>query len=209
MKQLKVTGVILVCIFLAQSADQLRFAVDKTGRSIQVDAFLLEWNEEDSDTINQGVFSFIWDAVNTPEGLAGYIWYKHKDTCSLSSFKMYPQVSSMDRYMTMVMDTGVAEPGFYAIEKSIKEGITSVTAEWLIPWDSIPIDDEGQYSVGLTATSSCEDTLKPITLSGKHTIEQGESSNLTTRITLQVISIAVLLAIFLMLRARAKKLQKR
>lgn len=209
MKQLKVAGVILVCIFLAQSADQLRFAVDKTGRSIQVDAFLLEWNEEDSDTINQGVFSFIWDAVNTPEGLAGYIWYKHKDTCSLSSFKIYPRISSMDRYMTMVMDTAVAEPGFYAIEKSIKEGIPSVTAEWIIPWDSISIDDDGQYSVGLTATSSCEDTLKPITLFGKYTIEQGESGNMTTRIALQVISIAVLLAVFLMLRARAKKLQKR
>lgn len=209
MKQLKVTGVILVCIFLAQSADQLRFAVDKTGRSIQVDAFLLEWNEEDSDTINQGVFLFTWDAVNTPEGLAGYIWYKHKDTCSLSSFEIYPRISSMDRCMTMVMDTAVAESGFYAIEKSIKESITSVTAEWLIPWDSIPIDDDGQYRVDFIATSSCKDTLKPITLSGEHTIEQGESSNMTTRITLQVISIVVLLAVFLMLRARAKKLQKR
>ena len=115
----------------------------------------------------------------------------------------------MDRYMTMVMDTAVTGPEFYAIEKSIKEGITSVTAEWLIPWDSMSIDDDGQYSVGLTATNSCEDTLKPITLSGEHTIEQSESCNMTTRITLQVISIAVLLAVFLMLRARAKKLQKR
>ena len=209
MKQLKVVGIILVCIFISQSADQLQLAVDKTGRSIQVDAFLLEWNEEDSDTINQGLFSLIWDAVNTPEGLAGYFLYTYKDTCTLSSFIIYPQTSALDRYMTMVMDTTVPEPSFYAIEKSINEGDTSITAEWLIPWNKISIDSDGNYNVDFRATSSCKDTLKPITLSGKHTIEQGESGNMTTRITLQVISIVVLLAVFLILRAKAKKLQRR
>ena len=209
MKQIKVTGIILTCIFLAQSADQLQFMVEKNGRSIQVDAFLLEWHEQDADTLSQGDFSFIWDAVNTPEGLAGYIWYKHQDTCSLSSLKIYPRLSSMDRCMTIILDTAVAESPFYAIEKSIKEADASITAEWLIPWDSMSIDNNGQYCVGLVAASSCKDTLKPITLSGKYTGELRAGSKKTNRITLQLISIAVLLAVFLMLRARAKKLQKR
>ena len=209
MKQLKIIGIVLLIVFLSQSADLQRFSIDKTGRSIQVDAFLIEWSEEDSDTLDGGVFSFVWDAVNTPEGVAGYIWYILKDTCSLTVLRFYPQIHSKNKYMTIVMGAAASKPTFYAVEKSLKDDDTSVTAEWLIPWDSISIDSDGQYEITLAAFNSCDDAQKSVILSGKHHIEQSGSGKMTRRITFQVISIAVLLAIFLVLRSRARKLQKR
>lgn len=209
MKIVKVAGIIFLYLFLSQSADQQGFTVDRTGRAIQVDAFLLEWKEDDSKKFEQGAFSFTWDAVNTPQGLAGYIWYEYSDTCFITTVDFYTQTGNPDRYMKMIMDTAVSEPEFYALDKSARDSVTSITAEWLIPWDSIPISPDGLFEIKLTAYNSCKDTLKPFTLSGQYLIKKSGGKNYSLRIVMQVISIAVLLALFIMLKARAKRLNRR
>lgn len=209
MKTVKITVIILLCFFFSQSADQQRFTVDRTGRAIQVDAFLLEWKEDDSKKLEQGAFSFTWDAVNTPQGLAGYIWYEYSDTCLITAVNIYTQPGNPDRYMKMIMDTALFEPEFYALDKSARDSVTSITVEWLIPWDSIPISPDGRYEIKLTAYNSCKDTLKPFTLSGQYLIKKSGGKNYSLRIVIQVISIAILLALFIMLKARAKRLNRR
>ena len=209
MKTVKGTGIILFCFFLAQSASQQCLLVDRAGRAIQVDAFLLEWKEEDSKKFEQGAFVFTWDAINTPQGLAGYIWYEYSDTCFMSAVNFLVQTGNPDTHMKMILDTAMSGPEFYALDKSVKGSATSVTAEWLIPWDSISVNPEGRYEIDLAVYNSCNDTLKHVTLSGHHLIKKSSGKNYSRRIVMQVISIAILLALFIMLKSRAKKLQKR
>ena len=209
MKIVKITAIILLCLFLSQSADQQRFTVDRTGREIQVDAFLLEWKEDDSKKLEQGAFSFTWDAVNTPQGLAGYIWYEYGDACFITEVNFYTQTGYPDRYMKMTIDTAMSESAFYAIDKSIKDSVTSITTEWLIPWDSMSVTSDGQYEIKLAAYSSCKDTLNPVALSGQYLIKKRGGKNYSQRIVMQVISIGILLALFIMLKSRAGKLNRR
>ena len=209
MKTVQVTGIIFLCFFLSQSTEQQRLTVDRTGREIQVDAFLLEWKEEDSKKFEQGAFTFTWDAINTPQGLAGYIWYEYSDTCYITTVHFHTQTDFPDRHMKLIIDTAISEQAFYALDKSVKDSATSVTAEWLIPWDSMSVTAEGQYEIKLTAYSSCKDTIKPFTLSGQYLIKKRGGKNYSQRIVMQVISIAILLALFIMLKSRAKKLSRR
>ena len=209
MKSIKITGLLLLCFFLSQSAAQQNLTVDRIGREIQVDAFLLEWKEEDSKKLEQDAFIFTWDAINTPQGLAGYIWYEYTDTCYISTVHFNTQTDSPERYMKMIIDTAVSELEFYAFDKSVKDSVTSITTEWLIPWDSMPVTADGQYEIKLTAYTSCKDTLNPVTLTGQYLIKKRGRKNYSQRIVIQVISIAILLALFIMLKSRAKKLNRR
>lgn len=209
MKTIKITGIILLCFFFSHYADQQRLTVDRDGRDIRIDAFLLEWKEEDSKKIEQGVFSFTWDAINTPQGLAGYIWYEYSDTCFKTEINLHTQTDNSNRGMTIIMDTAISEPAFYAIDKEAKDSVNCITTEWLIPWDSMSISPEGQFEIKLTAFNSCKDTLKPVILSGQYLIKKGGRKNYSKRIVIQIISIAILLALFIMLKGRAKKLQRR
>lgn len=207
MKSLHVISIIFVCVYLCHAVTQQQFTINRDGQPIQVDAALIEWQEVEADTF-EGTFPFVWDAMNTPQGLAGYIIYTYKDSCSKISANMYPQMKSMNKFMTMNIDSTVSTLGFYAVEKSAKNGDTTVVTEWLIPWDSVSIDASGQYEIGLTGYTQCGDTLNPLILSGRHIIEEGDRV-ITRGIIWQFITIAILLAVFLILRSRAKRLYKR
>jgi hypothetical protein len=111
--------------------------------------------------------------------------------------------------MKMIIDTTASGPEFYAFDKSVKDSVTSITTEWLIPWDSMSVTADGQYEIKLTAYTSCKDTLNPVTLTGQYLIKKRGRKNYSQRIVIQVISIAILLALFIMLKSRAKKLNRR
>ncbi len=181
---------------------QQRILINKNGKAIQIDAFLIEWKAEDADTL-LGNYPVIWDAYNTPQGLGGYFRYSSSNTCVLKSITLYPEKQSIHKPLTIACDTFPNNSSFYAIDSSSDNTINLITIEWLIPWDSISLDSYGEYEIELSFNGSCTQSSKPIYLSGKYLQEQ-KNTIFTPKIKIQIASILILLILFFRLRAKAK-----
>ncbi len=199
---------VIVGITLAGREGGQLLSIDRQGRSIQVDALLIEWNEEDTDTLN-GDFFFTADAMNTPAGIAGYIRFQYRDTCPLHALNLFRQAASASA-LSIRLDTAPAESPWYAVEKVCSEGDTSITAEWLIPWDFVSAGTDGKYEIVAAGLSASGDTVNRFILSGRQEIiKPPRAAFLTPRIIFQAITIVILFVIFSLLKSRAKKLKKR
>jgi hypothetical protein len=207
MKNVKFIALILLCGLKLLLSAQQRFHVDQSGKAIQVDAFLIEWKSEDADTSKE-TFPIIWDAINTPQGVAGYIRYSNDDSCLLTDVKIFPDMNNMHTFMKFSYDTSIKGAGFYAYEKSYEDNKTSITTEWVIPWDSIPVDSLNQYEIGFILSNSCNEMTKPLTFYGKRAIVK-KGRILTPKVIAQIVTIIILLLLFLRLKAKAKKLNLR
>jgi hypothetical protein len=183
---------------------QQRYHVDQSGKPIQVDAFLIEWKSYDSDT-SEGAISVIWDAINTSQGVAGYIRYSSDDSCLLTEIKIFPDMNNFYDALKISFDSTVDEASFYAYEISQEKNTTSITTEWMIPWDSIPVDSLNQYEVGVIVSNSCGDIIKPFTLFGNRFTDKN-GRVFTPKVIAQIITIIILLLLFLRLKAKARKL---
>jgi hypothetical protein len=80
-----------------------------------------------------------------------------------------------------------------------------VSAEWVIPWDTIRVDSAGRYEVGMYATSACGDTLESVVLAGSRDTPQQTESVFTPAVVGQIFIVVVLLVLYLVLQARARK----
>lgn len=206
MRRVALISFILVSTCWTQQPAQQQVTIDRYGRNIQVDGYLMEWHERDVDTC-QGTVSFMWDVINTSIGLAGYIRYRYDDSCSKIGIQVYPQMGSMHRFRTMDVDTHSVEQFLYAVDKSGDNGDTTVIAEWLLPWEQVTLDPMGRYEIGLVSFNSCEDTAPPIILTGSNVADEGKI--VTNKIIVQIIIILILFISFIVLKTRARKLYKK
>lgn len=205
MKKVQVIFIVLLYALQFLLFGQERRHIGRIGKPIQVDAFLIEWSSESADTL-PGTVTVIWDAVNTSQGLSGYIRFIGKDSCFVNAVNIYPDMRKMHRSLKMGFDTTTS--GFYAFEKSLNGDAPSIIAEWSIPWDSISLDSLRQYEVGILASDNCGNSLKPIIMYGRRSGD-AHGKIFTRKVNMQIITIVILLLLFLRLRARAKKLNSK
>jgi hypothetical protein len=144
-------------------AVQLR-PVERDGRAIQLDGFLLEWNKADSRPLAQGS-PWNYDACNTREGLTGYFKTASDSLCRPWTFRFLHHRLSPYAYMELHTRTDSSKP-FYRISSGAGTAEKGLVVEWLIPWDSIWHDSSGAYQVGLFAFDTCGDTMQPVIFSG-------------------------------------------
>jgi hypothetical protein len=71
---------------LAGGADNI---VDRRGRNVQIDGFLLEWKR--ADARQWYGTDWEWDAVITPNGIAGYFRPKSTPACTAWTFDITPR----------------------------------------------------------------------------------------------------------------------
>ena len=138
--------------------------VERDGRAIQLDGFLLEWKKADARPLSQGSFWY-YDACNTREGLTGYFTTASDSLCSPWKFRFLHHRLSSYVYMELQTRTDSSKP-FYRISSGEGSAEKGLVAEWLIPWDSIWHDSSGVYQVGLFAFDTCGDTLQPVIFTG-------------------------------------------
>jgi hypothetical protein len=145
--------------------------VERDGRTIQLDGFLLEWKKADARPLAPGS-PWYYDACNTREGLTGYFKTENGSLCRPWKFRFLHHRLSAYAYMELQTRTDSAKP-FYRISTGEGTAEKGLVAEWLIPWDSIWHDSSGAYQVGLFAFDTCGDTLEPVIFSG-HVYRQRE-----------------------------------
>jgi uncharacterized membrane protein YjfL (UPF0719 family) len=178
--------------------------VSKSGRRIQLDGFLLDWTGN-GRYVWRNSNGWVWDAVNTPEGLAGYF---HCGMIACSSWTMYADLHRLKTSpwrMTLGDSAQSGDAGFKAIRMA-RDTMFSITFEWVIPWDSVTLDSNGVYAVPVAAESGCGDTLDPFLIVGSR---DGTASALPPWFAGRVALIVVLLVAFIALQLTMRKKTRR
>lgn len=201
---MKTIHIILLLGFLLYATEPQQFTIERFGRKIEANGFLMEWQKENANQYT-GNNSFLWDAINTAKGVAGYFTFRSDDSCFTKKVRIYNKKQFSNQYMEIVIDNNFTEQDFYAFDKHA-DG-KSITAEWLIPWDSISFDTSGQYKIGIAVYNSCIDSADSLLFSGEYFTKGNEPFKIS-KIAVQVAIILILMILFLRLRVKAKKLYK-
>ena len=116
----------------------------RSGRAIQLDGFLIDWQE----TMRKPwAGSSLWfrDAAATPEGLAGYA-ISRSPSCSTWTIFFVAREPSQPP-LSMKIPAADTATGSYCVRHERLNGIATLTIEWLVPWDSITVNAWGDYAV--------------------------------------------------------------
>jgi hypothetical protein len=176
--------------------------INRSGRRIQVDGFLIDWNEQNRRAWS-GSNAWYWDAINTPEGVAGYFHGTGVQCSSWTFFADARHFASRPRKMT-VCGADTAKSDFFSGLATPDGSRFAVTVEWVVPWDSVAVDSSGTYALHLVGNSACGDTLQPLLVTGSVSSLK-KQNRLPPRFAERILLIIVFLVIFIVLQAKVRK----
>ena len=135
----KTAGILQTLLLLAvaagatsQKADTVRIEVLRDGRKIMHDGFLMEWSLK---TATVWGADSIWrfDAMATPEGLAGYMRLLKPQNCAERALQMYADSGKIRERIDLPPDT-LHQSKFFKADLSMVAEDSTYTLEWLVPW---------------------------------------------------------------------------
>ncbi|NLL12541.1 MAG: hypothetical protein GX267_03970 [Fibrobacter sp.] len=189
---------IMISILLSSvdSGAEHSITVNRYGRRIQLDGFLLEWNAQSAYTWKNKDQLWYVDVIATKEGLSGYIRSDSSVSCSSWTFS-FRQSSGKEPVWLKIPSS---ESSIYKVDGKLFDSEKKVTIEWLIPWEHIVFDSTGDYRLFLIGISDCGDSLSGIQISGsKAHAEKNES---IMSLILRGMLIIVLIVIYLLINAK-------
>ncbi len=192
----------LFVVAISFSADQ-SITVDRYGRRIQLDSFLMEWNAKTAQIMkDNNNREWHFDAINTPEGLAGYFRSDSAAPCSSWTFILDPHSD----VKTIQLKIPTEGNEFYKYDKKLYDSLKVIALEWLIPWEQIGYDSTGAYAFLLTGVSECGDSLPSLLITGTKTEKKAMfSAALIIRAVLILLLIILYVVLNIKLRNRALK----
>jgi hypothetical protein len=183
----------------ASAADEARrIRIERLGRPIQLDGVLIEWTLSDAriaDPRNR----IAWDAVRTPEGLAGYVRTAGADSCAQWRFSFRAGENRWSFDTREFSGPG----GYFAIDRELDSGIA---VEWVIPWREF--GEDSAFALEARGRSLCGDTTSVVFAGAVRQSRPSPQSSYRRLIPQAALILALLLA-YLLLRRRAKKLRRR
>jgi len=171
---ISIIAICFVAIYCTSICAEVKLhSVDRYGRSIQLDGFLLDWKKTDAIALSADS-GWFWDVINTKEGLTGYFKSVKKLTCKKWNFKFLPR--QLSPYHALLFRTdSVAEQSLYRVSHADDPLHDTIVCEWVIPWSSVYRDTAGKYQVGLFVCNECGDSLCPVIITGRYPAVQTES----------------------------------
>ncbi|NLP01494.1 MAG: hypothetical protein GX089_03295 [Fibrobacter sp.] len=171
------------------------YNIDKYGRRIQLDGFLLEWSAETSKKWGD---SWRWDALRTPEGLAGYLRSEGKLKCTEWKFSFETQKGNT---IPVSIPVPPVDSDYYKVDRKTLDSLQTVSIEWVIPWNRMDTTGAGKFTLLVNGVSACGDTLKEIMLTGS---EENKTGIITLPVVVQGILIVILAAIYIVIKIRIR-----
>jgi hypothetical protein len=191
----------------ARAGDTLE--ITRTGRNIQLDGVLIEWQQEHADTLP--VQPLIrWDCVLTPAGVAGYFMTPSpRDSCDHVSLEMVGSGGYVADTLRMDFDTTGTQRMYYRNTVRVIDSVAMRICEWLLPHPA-PLDSMPSAGrIHLTVYPACGDTMAHslVMALGDTRVQKGRrgSANLVLRVAL----IAALLGAYLLLRRRGQRIRRK
>jgi hypothetical protein len=184
------------------------FEVQKNGKRIQRDGFLLEWPVSEAVVLD-GPGNVRMNAVNTPEGLAGFVSYITDTIKTSQKLAFYPRAGVWTHPIEVTIGNDSTEPaGPFSVERVRTDTSEYVNIEWILAWDWIKPDSTGIYSVGLSVLPDSGADAATCVIKGKYIVPSSSQAK-PAGLRNQVILVVCLLGIYIYLRARAKKYMKK
>lgn len=199
-----VFGVLLMLFSLPVTSDTLH--IDRIGKRIQVDGFPLEWDRREAHLIG-GIGGIRIDALNTPDGLSGVVWYGVADSCEELTLSFTTAVSGNQPVLSFRAVGNTSDGENHAVSEEKNDGFRRITSEWVIPSAELSSPRSERYIVNLHAYSACGDTLSPVTITGTREASVDEFL-LSPMMLIQALAIVILLALYLNLRSRSKRYRR-
>jgi hypothetical protein len=203
--QWKLFPVLLLCSFKLFSQQSIE--IDRYGKRIQIDGFLVEWSEKYCKKWDSSG-KWLWDVVNTPEGISGYIRSKTAVPCS--SWNITLESPGSRKPFTIDANPGsTAQNSFFRIDQELYKETQKLVIEWVIPWDEADVDTLGRYALDIRLNNRCRDTaISSIMITGN---KKPPEKIITNKVIVQGSIIAILLSVYIYIRTKfiRKKHQKR
>ncbi len=174
--------------------------IEQRGRRIQLDGILIEWDVAEARVLS-AEHTILFDAIQTPEGLTGYIRFPAADTCDNWRFRF----QSGEEQWELVPRTSVDQP-FYAFER---EADTLGNFEWILPWQKLETDTSGVFRATMKGDNGCGDSTQLVSLVGPTPAERVSETSSYGALGVQVALIIILLVGFLYLRLRARRIRRK
>lgn len=194
---------LIVTLFALPSAGET-FDINRSGRKIQLDGFLMDWMEKNRQSWS-GSTLWSWDAVNTADGIAGYFHAGGAPACSSWNFKVDAgRHGHCEMVASSAKDT---ETAVYCVNRAPQQrNLQSITVEWLLQWDSVAVDSSGTYAINIAGNSACGDSLESMLFTGK---KPSKTGLLPKNFTLKLIAIILLFVVFFSMQIRIRKKTRR
>jgi len=193
---------ILIVLIIVKSGAQQDFDISGFSKRIQVDGFLMEWNGKSVKKWSTDSM-WCWDAINTSNGVAGYIRSRKAVSCSSWVFILDPYGGTAPLEIQIPQDSAT---DYYSLDYQTYDSLKKVTFEWVLPWESIEADSEDVYSIRLTATNNCGDSLSSMLLIGSKKKQDGFFAK-TNILHLILIFVSVYIVIAIVLKVTQRKNQ--
>jgi hypothetical protein len=195
------------CVFVLMLAASAVAAFQPASRGIaayfkpiQVDGFLLEWREAALQRAAE-VPGYGWDAANTPGGLAGYICVDSGGSCRPCRVALRRASPDTTTLLTFTLDTGGTSGLLWAVCRPENAGV--VVGEFLVPWDRVNPDSNGNYLVRLLVDRVCGQAADEVVLAGNRW--PPVSRIVTPRMWVQAGLVGVLAVVYLVFYLKIRK----
>ena len=174
------------------------------GKRIQPDGFLVEWSAKTvHNWDNEGLW--YWDAINTPEGVSGYIRSEKAVGCSSWTFIVEPSGRGKPIEMKVPLEES-NDKNLYTMDTELYKESQMVVFEWVVPWNRADLDAGKQYALDIRGRSSCGDILPPLMINGS---KDPPTRLITPKIIFQGVFIVILLALYIIIRIKIRNQTRR
>ncbi|HEX2957396.1 MAG TPA: hypothetical protein VHO70_11220 [Chitinispirillaceae bacterium] len=194
----------ILFIFCFQIFSQQSVEIDRYGKRVQIDGYLVEWSEKTSKKWDS-TGNWQWDVVNTPEGISGYFRSLTAQPCS--SLNVTIESSGGKKPFTLDINSGIApRNAFFRIDQELYKESKKLVIEWVIPWDQADIDRLGRYALDIRGNNRCGDTISSIMITGN---KEPPAKIITGKIIIQAVFIVILLSLYIVVRIKIMRQKHR
>jgi hypothetical protein len=195
------TGVVMANTANPASTAATVVEITRQGRKIMHDGFLMEWSMQTARTWGSGS-SWLWDAMATPEGLAGYLRMQSSPACS-GWVITFTDVKQNHRYeVRLPMDTAYAwHNEVIKIDQTGDDSSRIYTLEWLFPWHRELSDTTTPFSLRMEGRCINGDTLSVVTM---ECLYNGKKPAETNGLIGRIVIIGLLAVMYLMVQRKVR-----
>lgn len=193
------------CAFVAALQGATVHDVIRSGRAVQIDGFLVEWDKMQARMLDTST-NLTGDFISTPVGLTGYFIVASTDTCPLLEVSLFDLHLGSSPLLTIRLDSADAATRHSAMQRVSTGSAASVVVEWLLSWSKLGIVAGEPYRLNCVVSDRCSGM---IVAGFEIRSVQPKQRFITDKIKIQLMIIAALLGLYLFLKIKVGKRTKR